>query len=254
MVNNMKTIKLLLLLSAIFLAGYNLKAQDLEIIAPINFKYFPVGTYELIIDFEVVNLSSQDTIIVFEKRTIDNLPLGWTSSLCFGELCFAPFVDSVATTPEFATPPVAPGDTLETSVHVFTDTVNLNLGLAHIQIEVGTFSNPNDRDTLDFYFTNDPSVDVEKEEGQPNEYILSQNYPNPFNPSTNINYTVKEGGLVTLKVYNILGVEVATLVNGYKPAGIYQTDFNAAKLSSGVYLYRLSVNGFTETRKMILEK
>jgi hypothetical protein len=120
-------------------------------------------------------------------------------------------------------------------------------------VQVGTLSNPNVRTIIDFGITNDPSVDV-KNEQIPGRYFLRQNYPNPFNPSTKINYGVKEGGLVTLKVYNILGVEVATLVNGYKPSGTYETSLNASKLSSGVYFYSLSVNGFTQTRKMILEK
>ncbi len=63
-----------------------------------------------------------------------------------------------------------------------------------------------------------------------------------------------EGGFVNLKVYNILGIEVATLVNEYKPAGSYQVSFDGDDLSSGVYIYNLSVNDFTNTRKMILEK
>jgi Secretion system C-terminal sorting domain len=87
-----------------------------------------------------------------------------------------------------------------------------------------------------------------------NSYYLFQNYPNPFNPSTRISYYVGEPGLVQLKVYNILGVEAATLVNDYKNSGNYSVDFDAAKLSSGVYFYSLSVNNFTQTRKMILEK
>lgn len=235
----------------VFLLGASLKAQqEIEIIAPVNFIYEPVDSFELIIDFEIVNISNQEQT-VFEVRTINDLPLNWTSSLCFGASCYAPFIDSVATEPPFAEP-LQPGDTIASSIHVYTD--QTSIGTAHVQIEVGTFNNPNDRETLDLYFTTDPSVDVEETEEQPEGYFLSQNYPNPFNPSTKIHYSVKEGGFVTLRVYNILGVEVATLVNGYKPVGNYETIFDAAKLSSGVYLYSLSVNGYTQTRKMILEK
>jgi hypothetical protein len=87
-----------------------------------------------------------------------------------------------------------------------------------------------------------------------NTYYLFQNYPNPFNPSTRINYNVGEPGLVQLKVYNVLGVEVASLVNEFRNTGNYSVDFNAGIYSSGVYFYSLSVNNFTQTRKMILEK
>jgi len=205
---------------------------------------------EIIIYFEVINVSA-DTQTVFEVRTIDDVPAGWSSSLCFGELCFAPFVDSVATTPDFLTPAVAPGDTLETSVHVFTDQVSI--GTAYVQVEVGTFQNPADRYVLDFTATTDPTLSV-NEENLLNGYSLSQNYPNPFNPSTTISYNVGEPGLVQLKIYNILGVQVAKLVNEQKNSGSYTADFNAAGLSSGVYFYSISVNNFTQTRKMILEK
>ena len=225
-------------------------AQEIQIITHGMTKYEPVGTIEIVIDFEVVNISPFEQI-VFEVRTLENLPSGWESSLCFGELCFAPFIDSVATTPDFQTPPVQPGDTLKTSIHVFTDQVTIGTG--YVQIEVGTFRNPEDRFVLDFTATTDPAVSV-NENNLLNTYYLFQNYPNPFNPSTRINYNVGEPGLVQLKAYNVLGVEVASLVNEFKNSGNYSVDFNAEKLSSGVYFYTLLVNNFTQTRKMILEK
>jgi len=81
---------------------------------------------------------------------------------------------------------------------------------------------------------------------------LSQNYPNPFNPSTKISWQSPVGSWQTLKVYDILGKEVATLVNEEKPAGIFNVDFNASHLASGIYYYQLKVGGFIETKKMIL--
>ena len=85
-------------------------------------------------------------------------------------------------------------------------------------------------------------------------FWLSQNYPNPFNPSTKISWQLPVGDKATLKVFNILGKKVATLVNEYKPAGKYETKFNAANLPSGVYFYRLQAGDFVQTRKMILLK
>lgn len=86
------------------------------------------------------------------------------------------------------------------------------------------------------------------------EYSLKQNYPNPFNPNTVISYQIPVSGTVTLKVFNILGVEVATLVNENKAAGEHRVEFNAEGLSSGIYFYTLNSGNFTETRKMILMK
>ncbi len=88
----------------------------------------------------------------------------------------------------------------------------------------------------------------------PTEFKVEQNYPNPFNPTTQINYSIKEAGLVQLKIYDILGKEIATLVNENKEAGNYSVDFNAIELPSGVYIYQLTTSGFTQARKMILAK
>jgi hypothetical protein len=88
----------------------------------------------------------------------------------------------------------------------------------------------------------------------PNEFSLSQNYPNPFNPSTVISYQLPVTSNVTFKVYDILGNEIATLVNEEKPAGSYKVNFNASGLSSGIYFYQLKTDSFIETRKMILIK
>jgi hypothetical protein len=83
-------------------------------------------------------------------------------------------------------------------------------------------------------------------------FSLDQNYPNPFNPSTNFGFRIADFGFVSLKVYDVLGNEVATLVNEEKDAGEYKIQFNAANLSSGVYFYKLTAGNFTATKKMIL--
>ena len=88
----------------------------------------------------------------------------------------------------------------------------------------------------------------------PNDYILLQNYPNPFNPSTKISYSIKEEGLVTLKVYDVLGKEIATLVNENKATGTYEAEFNASQLPSGMYIYKIQSGQFSDVKKMILTK
>ena len=84
-------------------------------------------------------------------------------------------------------------------------------------------------------------------------YKLSQNYPNPFNPSTKINFELKNSGYTTLKVYDMLGNEVATLVQNELATGSHSVNFNAANLASGTYVYQLNVNGTRITNKMVLK-
>ena len=88
----------------------------------------------------------------------------------------------------------------------------------------------------------------------PNEITLFQNYPNPFNPKTKISYQLPNRTQVTLSVFDLLGREVAKLVSEEKQAGYYETEFDASSLSSGIYLYRISINDFMKTMKMMLVK
>ncbi|MDP2365092.1 MAG: hypothetical protein Q8M94_15150 [Ignavibacteria bacterium] len=246
-------------------------SQDLNVVVHRTYIDSTLGS-EMVFDFDVINISQfQQT--VFEVRTLNSLPPNWQSSLCFGVNCFSPSLDSVATTPPFGDP-LEPGDTLITSLHVYSLTNN---GTAHIQIQVGTFRNPTDRITLDFTATTIP-VSVEDETVEVKDYYLEQNYPNPFNPTTKIKYSIPAVGTlratsVQLKVYDMLGNEIATLVDEYKPAGIYEVDFCVAQsaeggssptitsgvsskggYTSGVYFYQLKVGEFIQTKKMLLIK
>ncbi len=85
-------------------------------------------------------------------------------------------------------------------------------------------------------------------------FSLSQNYPNPFNPSTKIEFSVSKASQVSLKVYNILGKEITTLVSKYLAPGEYKVNFNGIDLPSGVYVYKLSAGTFSDIKKMILLK
>ncbi|MCC6864705.1 MAG: T9SS type A sorting domain-containing protein [Ignavibacteria bacterium] len=105
--------------------------------------------------------------------------------------------------------------------------------------------------------------DIESRPGQlpkvedylvPKNYELLQNYPNPFNPSTTIEYSIPKDAIVTMKIYDILGKEVATLVNEQKSAGTYIVNWNASGFSSGIYFYRINAGEFTATKKMYLVK
>jgi hypothetical protein len=97
-------------------------------------------------------------------------------------------------------------------------------------------------------------VSVEEELTLPTEYVLEQNYPNPFNPSTVISYQLPVSSDVTLKIFDVLGNEVATLVDEYKPAGSYEVEFDASRLASGIYFYQLKAGEYTAVKKMLLIK
>lgn len=119
------------------------------------------------------------------------------------------------------------------------------------------FQNP-DGFTLGFitnnvfaYYSNIVSIDENENIGII-DYSLSQNYPNPFNPSTLIEYKIPKSNFVEIKVYDVLGNEIATLVDEYKSKGIYEVQFNANNLPSGVYIYHMKVGNFSQSKKMIL--
>jgi len=99
-----------------------------------------------------------------------------------------------------------------------------------------------------------PTVNVKPEEVIPSSYALYQNYPNPFNPKTIISYQIPELSFITLKVYDVLGNEIATLVDKKLPAGEYEVDFNGIGLTSGIYIYQLKTGSFIQTKKMVLLK
>ncbi|MCW9097270.1 MAG: T9SS type A sorting domain-containing protein [Ignavibacteriaceae bacterium] len=100
-----------------------------------------------------------------------------------------------------------------------------------------------------FEYSNTIEVEI-----TPSVFSLSQNYPNPFNPSTKIKYSIPQSSNVVIKVFNVVGDEVSTLVNGQKQAGTYELTFNAENLPSGVYFYQLKAGDFIQTKRMILIK
>jgi len=118
-------------------------------------------------------------------------------------------------------------------------------------------SNGTDSDTLvrnDYIIVNSTTGISENHSQLPGTFSLEQNYPNPFNPATTIKYSIAEESNVVLKVFNLLGQEVATLVNGEKTPGFYELNFRGDNLPSGIYIYHITAGSFTSTKKMILLK
>ena len=134
------------------------------------------------------------------------------------------------------------GTTTETHTYTFTDN----------KVTAGSYTYRLKQ--MDFDGTFEYSPEVEVDVTAPLEFALEQNYPNPFNPSTTIKYSVAQDGLVKLAVYNLLGEEVTTLVNATQKAGRYEVVFDASKLASGVYVYRIETPNFISAKKLMLMK
>lgn len=139
------------------------------------------------------------------------------------------------------------GTTTETKSYSYTDS-KITTGKYSYRLKQIDFNGS-------YEYSNVVELDVEL---MPREFVLHQNYPNPFNPSTKINFSLPEAGQVTLKVYNILGEEIATLINDYKNAGNYEAELSLSEininLSSGIYFYQLRFKQFTSTKKMMVIK
>ncbi len=122
-----------------------------------------------------------------------------------------------------------------------------------VTVDLDKVSRPqgNGFDIGSYEFNNVTSV---KSNLNPNNYMLYQNFPNPFNPSTDIRFRIAKFGFVTLKIYNILGREVATLVIKELSPGSYNVKWDASKFSSGIYFYQIKAGNFYQTKKMLLLK
>jgi len=120
-------------------------------------------------------------------------------------------------------------------------------------LDMGITNWDQDKGNYLFLNTSDP-VFVANEENLPEDFILYQNYPNPFNPTTNIAFRISDFGFVSLKVFDVLGNEVATLIDEYKTAGSYEVKFNSLKFPSGIYFYQILTENFVQTKKMLLIK
>ncbi len=134
------------------------------------------------------------------------------------------------------------GTTTEPKSYIYTDVTAEN-GINYYRLK-----------QVDFNGTYEYSSEIEVDVTGPLTFDLAQNYPNPFNPSTSIKYSVPESGNIRLSVFNIVGEEVAVLVDGFSQAGFYEVTFDASNLSTGVYLYKLQSANSVQTKKMMLLK
>jgi hypothetical protein len=221
-----------------------------------NLKY-SVATTE---DFQVVaeSVSGQNLNYFFQEWIYgENYPkytVGWNKTLVGGDIyqISLNIYQSVNTNPAYYTMPVeikintSLGDTIVT---LFNNAQTQNFQFQVIGSPTSIVFDPGNWILKDLL-----GITEVKNENVPTSYSLEQNYPNPFNPSTTIEYSLPRNGFVKLKVFNVLGKEVTTLINGQVEAGNHKVNFDATNLNSGVYFYRLESGSFIDTKKMILLK
>jgi hypothetical protein len=204
---------------------------------------------EMVFHASCTNLAAIPLTLRF-IRTVNALPGQWESSMCL-DVCYQSTVDTVVTTAEYGSSPLAPGEVRDFSLHVYAIGTP---GTGYIRILVMDVRNTSD--SLGVLFTADGfTSDVGELPEMASGLRLEQNYPNPFNGETRIEYRVPgmgKGGWVAVKVYDILGREVATLVDTYQPPGEYALNFDARALPSGVYFCRLGAGRLQDTRRLII--
>lgn len=249
MIKNILTIVLVVITMNVGL----LNAQNLTIQAENLYLVDTLGS-EIIFEIELTNNSSSNLGVTI-VRTERDLPSAWSTSLCF-DYCFAPFVDSISTCADFGSSPLAAGESRTMALHVFPLEED-----AETTIELKFVNEQNSTEIYKFEFIAASAIISVDDKNIGNlKYQLSQNYPNPFNPTTNIEYTIPsningEMSNITLKIYDILGREIITLVNREQSSGNYKVKFNAGdRIPSGVYFYELRTDNFHQVKKMILEK
>jgi hypothetical protein len=196
----------------------------------------------------VRNTSASSLTLTF-IRARNTLPANWQSSLCF-DVCFIPTLDTVSTTARFGSSPLAPNEARPFSLRVFP---TVNHGTAIVRIVARNAADPADSVSYTFTATSQTTF-APQENSAPSQFRLYQNFPNPFNATTTIQFAVPKAGFTSLKVYNLLGVEIATIVASKLQPGRYATAFHADNLPSGVYLYTLQAELFSDSRRFVLLK
>ncbi|NOX18703.1 MAG: T9SS type A sorting domain-containing protein [Chlorobi bacterium] len=224
----------------------------------INAQTFTVTLHETELDCQIdtttafhidVTNTSGSELELFVVRRLPNFPEGWITNLCFGT-CYPPHLDSIVTNPDFGNSPLAIDETRTIDVDVTPNSEETTT----IRIVIADVRHPLQTEIVSLT-ANGVVTGIEDEINNPLEFSLSQNYPNPFNPATTIKFSIADDNAFTvLSVYNAVGQKIAVLARGYFSAGVYNYEFNAAELPSGVYFYQLKSGNFTETKRMLLLK
>lgn len=239
----MKKINLLILLAVCFVSLFisNLQGQTFSFTRISDPVVYSNDTSGIISHARVNNLTSGNNQLRL-IRTVTNAPPGWESCICDIVMCHPPGTDTAIAN----YPPGISFVDLIIYTHDFS-------GRGYVTIRAEKVSNTNENYSVIFGGEYNP-IGIHRISTTAGEFRLSQNYPNPFNPSTKISFSIPKNDFVSLRVYDILGREVKTILNENLIQGEYEIDFNADAVPSGIYFYSLRAGSFTESKKMLLIK
>jgi hypothetical protein len=175
-------------------------------------------------------------------RTVVNMPPGWESCICDIVQCHPTGMDTAIAD--------YPQGNSNIDVMLYSHSIP---GTGFVTIRAEKFTNTNENYSVTFGGAFNP-IGIQQISGIVKDFTLGQNYPNPFNPSTKIYFAIPKSDFVSLKVYDMLGREVIALVNSNLSAGEYEVDFDAGRLSSGMYYYRIQSGDYISVKKMVLVK
>jgi len=203
-------------------------------------------TNRVITSYGSVNNLTSSSIQIRLIRISNNIPFGWSSSMCDIRQCYGPGTDT--TDPA----PYPPGANV-----IYVDFADTNVvrspGMGQVTVMAERVSGPTENHTAVFGASTFP-VGIRQINSTVNQFKLNQNYPNPFNPATRIGFSVDKSDYVDLRLYDILGREVKVLLSQPMNPGEYEIDFEATNLASGMYYYRLQSGENVAVKKMTLVK
>lgn len=203
------------------------------------------GTFDTYYTYAVMKNTGSTTLHIKFQKMARNIPSGWSADMCYG-LCYV----NTEIIPPTGTVDLAPGQ-VDSTFEVTWGVTSPSVGTQTVRMFNN--DNPSQYQEVTFHVRRTTTA-ITPISSIVKSFELKQNYPNPFNPTTNINFSIPKGQNVSLKVYDMMGKEVASLVNEFLKAGEYRADFSGANLSSGVYYYALKTDEFTSTKSMILVK
>lgn len=200
------------------------------------------GYFADVVDTGFVTNMTSSAIRIKLQRIAVNLPSGWQTAICDINACYPPEIDTAVAN--------YPPGTSEVTFHFYTHSV---FGQGTMTIKALKVSNPTENYTLTFGARLNP-LGIKQISSIVKDFKLNQNYPNPFNPETKIGFSIPKSNYVDLRVYDILGREVKTLLSRQLNAGEYEIEFDAHNLASGMYYYRLQSGDNVSVKKMTLVK
>jgi hypothetical protein len=208
-------------------------------------RYENGGTFDTYYTYAVMRNTGATTLHIKFQKMARVIPTNWAADMCYG-LCYT----NTEIIPPNSTVDLAPGDV--DSTFEVTWTVP-SQGIGTQVVRMFNNDNPSQFQDVTFYVRRTTTA-ITNISSTVKSFELKQNYPNPFNPVTNINFSIPKAQNVSLKVYDMMGREVADLVNQFIQAGEYRADFSGANLSSGVYYYTLKTDEFSSIKSMVLVK